>query len=525
MLIKRLRTNDFTIILLLGVLSIIGIKVLLFTTAWGIGLSPDSTQYIGAARNLLNGKGLSITSPSRDMIPMTHYPPLYPTMIALTGIFSIDPLTGARWLNVLLFGTNIMLVGLVIYKYTFKSIWPALFGSLFVLSSFDMIYIHSMAWSEPLFITFCILGLLTLGKYIDNPRPILLVTSSVVISMGFLARYVGISLISAGTAGILLLNEEKYYKRIINSFTFFVISCFPMALWFIRNLYVGGTMTNRKMAFHPVTYRNLKIGLYTISKWIFPASFPGILGAIILLTLVTTLVILNIIILSNEKNKWGGQLNKKDITKFPHLLALFTLFHLGLLIVSISFFDAHTPLNLRTLSPVYVIVLILVFCQANKLLAYQRSRRLLQATSIIICIAIIGIYLSQNTTRISKFNRTGLGYASRFWKQSQIIQKVKDLPSEIEIYSNGPDAIYILTGKPAYFIPSKVDPGTRLVNKNYLSELSRMREQLKHKKGVIVYFYVGRRRWYLPSIYELKSILQLKLLIHGTDGAIYEIDS
>jgi len=45
-----------------GGLAVIGAVAILFSTVWGVGLSPDSLTYIDTARNLLAGKGFVVQS-------------------------------------------------------------------------------------------------------------------------------------------------------------------------------------------------------------------------------------------------------------------------------------------------------------------------------------------------------------------------------------------------------------------------------------------------------------------------------
>ena len=60
------------IVLILSSLSLIGASVILLCTRWGVGLSPDSILYVGAARNLLRfdpttGKLTPFFNPRKDV--------------------------------------------------------------------------------------------------------------------------------------------------------------------------------------------------------------------------------------------------------------------------------------------------------------------------------------------------------------------------------------------------------------------------------------------------------------------------
>ncbi len=96
--------------------SVVGATALLFSTRWGIGLSPDSVVYFASARTLLSGYGLSDSFTTGEFLPLTHCPPLFSAGFAGLGLVGIDPLDGARWLNALIFRAKIPLLGLVGYS-------------------------------------------------------------------------------------------------------------------------------------------------------------------------------------------------------------------------------------------------------------------------------------------------------------------------------------------------------------------------------------------------------------------------
>jgi hypothetical protein len=144
---------------------------------------------------------------------------------------------------------------------------------------------------------------------------------------------------------------------------------------------------------------------------------------------------------------------------------------------------------------------------------------LAMATSV----ALAGNYMKTSIKWVADFHQNGSGYSGKAWVESELIHKVRALPSGTLIYTNGPDAIYILTGRPAYSIPHKIIVKNRKTNKNYLTELKKMEERLKTQRGVLVYFYRQRGRWYLPAEEELKAKLPLVLKDTGGDGLIYAV--
>ena len=59
----------------MGLLAMVGVGTMLAATRFGIGVTPDSTVYLEAARNLSNGDGLLALTGTTELTPLTHYPP------------------------------------------------------------------------------------------------------------------------------------------------------------------------------------------------------------------------------------------------------------------------------------------------------------------------------------------------------------------------------------------------------------------------------------------------------------------
>ena len=96
----------------------IGFVGVILCTPNGIGIYSDSVVYVGVARNLLRGEGVTYFDDNGQMTTVTHYAPLYPFMLAGLGVAGVDPLEGARWLNALLFASNIMLASWIVFTST-----------------------------------------------------------------------------------------------------------------------------------------------------------------------------------------------------------------------------------------------------------------------------------------------------------------------------------------------------------------------------------------------------------------------
>jgi hypothetical protein len=498
------------------ILSLTGMVTLMISTRWGIGLSPDSVIYISAARNLLNGNGLSVLSYSGGLIPMTHYPPLVSTLLVMMGLMGMELIDAARWLHAAALAANIMLVGLTVYFCT-QSFWLSLCGSFFSMISLPVVQIHLMAWSEPLFIFFGFLAMFLLALYIKEAKGWQLFASSAASALSLLARYAGAASVATGILALLFLSNARKSKRLLDAVVLSTISCIPIILWMTRNFLVAGTATNRELIFHGLDSGHLKSAANVMSTWLFPetvpfhAKGPGLLITVALWVFVFAMAV--------RKNKRG---TPQGLTTLPALLGIYTVCYGLVLLLSISFFDPQIPIDNRTLSPVYIAGLLLILCLSGHYLRTWVPARGIRIALVALCVVFSVSHLIQVMSWLTRSYREGLGYASRAWKQSELISHINNLSPETVVFTNGPEVVYLLTGRQAQMIPRKVNPGTREVNSDYLYEISGMKSVLKERKGVLVYFHSIPWRWYLPSESELQGEFGLSVRIRKQDGRVYQ---
>src|SRR5512140_149865 len=112
----RLSTRLISFVVLV-VLSLVGIGLILQATPEGLGLSDDSIGYIAGARSMLAGNGYREAWLASDQ-PVTHFPPAFPGVLSFIGLFGLDPLRGARFLNASLFGLNVFVLGILGWRMT-----------------------------------------------------------------------------------------------------------------------------------------------------------------------------------------------------------------------------------------------------------------------------------------------------------------------------------------------------------------------------------------------------------------------
>jgi len=193
------------------------------------------------------------------------------------------------------------------------------------------------------------------------------------------------------------------------------------------------------------------------------------------------------------------------------------------LVTSISFVDHHTPLDDRILVPLYLTAVLLLCCAGYDLITRLHYIPAYSVLGVLGCTLFLGFHGWRAEKWIADQAHNGAGYASRAWRQSALIDYITHLTRDVPIYSNAPDAVYILTGRETRMLPLKTNPNSNRPNAGYRQAIETMTQSGEYDPGIIVYFDTVSR-WYLPSEDELQDLLPLRPLTHVVDGTVYRIE-
>lgn len=510
--------------LALLLLALLAVAIVILVTNFGIGITPDSTVYLEAARNLIKDQGLVALAANGELQPMTHYPPLYSSLLALLGLVFTSVEAGARWLQAVLCGANVLLVGIAIARYARDSFWLPVAGALLMLTAPDVAAVHTLALTEPLFLLLATSCLLAMVRHLETNRYGWLITAASFAALALLTRYIGVALIITGGAALLLLGTRQWRGRVSAALIFGAIACVPMVLWLIRNMSLTGAQTDRQVSFHPRGLKQVVVAFSTVSSWLLLGKVRGDLR-IGFFAVEVLLIGLFLVFLIREKRK--GTVSDRRIPTKEHpaqlsiVLLIFIASYVSFIVIATSFFDL-VIFDERTLVPVHVVMIILLIVCSSRLLARFPGTPWIKIVLALIAVALVGSYSFRTASWFDRTRRDGQGYASRAWKESETLQHVRRLPPGTPIYSNAHDAVYYLTGRPAIMIPEKTVFATGGPNQNYEVELEKMSKDLRDTKGVLVYFNTLPERWHLPSEGELKLRLALTEISRGSDGWVAE---
>src|ERR1035437_3097736 len=95
-----------------------GAAIAIYTTTSGPWGYTDPVVYISTARSLDRGQGLVYYEADAAFRPITIEPPFYPIALSVIGLFKVNLVVAARWLNIMAFIASIFIAGWIFYRYS-----------------------------------------------------------------------------------------------------------------------------------------------------------------------------------------------------------------------------------------------------------------------------------------------------------------------------------------------------------------------------------------------------------------------
>jgi hypothetical protein len=469
---------------LLAGLAVLGGVALLAATPKGLAVSTDSVAYIGAARNQAAGLGLGRLTGDGGVEPMTHFPPLYPLLLAACELLGLRVLAAARGLSAVAFAGSAFLAGYLVLRSS-RSFVAALLGTLLFVASPHMLEIHIWAMTEGLYILLGLVVMILLLAYGQAHRGGLLVAAAVAVAAAYLTRYIGISLVAAAAAFV-ALQRTTARQRSRHLATLLVIALLPMAAWMIRNLRLTGSATNRMLQLHLPGAETLRDAFVVIWEWLVPYRFPTWgSAAILVLAGLAFLVLLWLLRPWSVRRLPGDSLQfLRDDPRSPIVLYLLT--YLATLSLTLLLVDASTPIDQRLAAPLLSLVIILVASALPGLWRATAGKGVLRAAIALGCVLFLVSSLSRRQWLAQEIKYDAGGLAAAIWMESGLARTLHNLPPDILLYADNPEVVYFLSGRGADGLPSKFDNVTMLQRSDYAASLAALRHRLANEPGAVV---------------------------------------
>jgi hypothetical protein len=377
--------------------------------------------------------------------------------------------------------------------------------------------IYAVVYSEPLAIALELGALLLLAKWARRQEHSwLLVAAGVCAALSPVVRWIGVSVI---IAGVLLVALYGTGRRVSRALVWGAACMVPAVVAALTNRSHSrkGSGTARELAWHAVTWSRLHQGFDTVASWWLPHQLPDrwLFGLALVIA-----VIVGGVVWAARVGQRGMLAGCDNVGPAVIVPAVFAVVYVVTVLVSISLFDAATPLDVRILSPLYAALVpaavgALAVWWASKP-AHDTALRVAGAI-VIVVVALTGI---RALTTATGSQDSRLGYAAPHWRRAALMQHLETLPRGTWIVTNAPEAVYLTTGRAARGLPSKYSSTSLVAQTGYPKRLRALITSTANHHGVIAMFSEVKGRPWLPKAAELERENGLRVVARVSDGEL-----
>ncbi len=221
------------------ILAAVGCAALLVLAAGPDGrpaVTSNSFQYFSMGEHAAAGEGFRSCCAAWDSPPGSDPPvaadwgPGYPLVLAGIEAAGVDPQGRALlWANAGWLGVSLLLVGALVYRFTRRAGWAVL--AILLMMSGYFADSHLYAWSEPLFMTLLLGGIVALLVYLEAGSRWGLACAALMFGLAWLTRYAGLVFVEIATGAVVFRAGQPRRRRLEDAVIFAVIAHPPVTLW------------------------------------------------------------------------------------------------------------------------------------------------------------------------------------------------------------------------------------------------------------------------------------------------------
>jgi len=529
-------------LVIVGLLSLLGGAVVVYSTAPGPWGYSDSVAYIVSARNLLKGIGLGYYYPSGQFYIQTHYPPFYPLMLAGIGLLRVDLVIAARWLSILLFVATLFCAGWIFLRYSTSS-WLSILASVLIGIFPTTLKMFSSAMSEPLFVFLFILSGFSLVRYFRYNNSRWLIVAALLTGLLPLTRYIGIANVGAAAVCVLLFSSGRWKVRFGKAALFGLIASLPILLWVIwvyfsvdrslagRGFGVNGAMLSTSFMEFRAAFLN------TIWLWLpFGKYLIPIRSRLRILSLILAAIGIVIATLLAERHVRRRNLQPASSGNLQvfSVFSLSSLAYVTALALTYLFTRPTPDVDNRMLLPLYAgVVMSMLAAVSSWENAWLRERRRWLRVIPWLVAAVFVYWHSSDAIWLVKYYHQGWGNTLYSWKNSETIQAVQNLPADVPVISDNAALLLLWADRPAYEMLDSLPPDFVDQTGPYGADESDQAQVVFRRQGAALVLFKGHSSnrpisGRIAGDYGEKGLARLRTLVAGlilcgdyADGSIY----
>ncbi|NMC53127.1 MAG: phospholipid carrier-dependent glycosyltransferase [Chloroflexi bacterium] len=483
---RRLEEDSRLFWWVLGLLGLMCAGLMAYITRHGIGVINDSVLYVLGARNLLAGNGYVRFSGDFSPVPITNFPPLYSLTLALLSLPGLDPLATAQYFSVFLFAANVMLMGFMARKITASNWFGWLAAGLMAVSE-PLMRIHTFAMTDGYFLLISFGVLFSMANHLKTDKWGWIALSGLLSGLAFITRYVGAALF--GTVLVMVLLFRADWRKKLSSAGIYLAAGLPLALaWMLRNQAVQGNVANRQAAFHLIPAAKIEEGMRFLWEWLLP-DVGGLVGKVLPAASIAFYGFLAVTALGSliwiiRTLKARKPLAESQILGIS--TPIYMLGYLLLLVLTLLFLDASPIFEAHIMFPVYTSILILLILGLKWV--WDRQSKGLRVLAVVFAVGLGLVFAEDTYDSARTISWDGQGFASTVWMNSETINAIRTLPEQVPLYSNKIMGIQFLTNRPAFGLPSPINPATDRPREGYDESVQSVREAVLKGEGYMAIF-------------------------------------
>jgi hypothetical protein len=509
--------SKFSGLLLLAIASLIAVGLFVSATRRGLALGSDSAAYFAAARNLVDGFGLSWLSGGVEIQPLVLHAPLYSILLAAFESLSIDSAEASRVINVVAYGLTIILFGVIVFRLT-KSWIFSLLGLLILISTGEFFQVFAWAMSDPLYLVLSLTTLVFTLLYLENKSSLFYVIGVLAASCAYLTRYVGLSLVMALTFVLLIDPRSSRKTRLSRASIFFSVGILPTSIWYFRNWLLTGQIAGRTFGRNAAgLLEGSTQAVSIILNWFLPLNLVEWLQvrspSLSVISLIGILGLVLVVVLSFRA--WSKRTSPHQVSTVA-VLCIYILAYLVLMGYSYLFSRPGTDFIERTFLPIYPLLLALFMMMLQWI--WEVKWIWLRAVVVIAYLLLLRNKVVFTYYVVNGLIKNGQGYTSNAWQESETIKKLNELSPDL-VYTDDIAAVYLLTESNVFLVPLRLELVDGSPRSDYQKNLGLMQDRISYQHALLVLFHPDLL---LPELAPYDSLVDgLEIIADLDDGVIY----
>lgn len=460
----------------------------------------DTPEYLAAAASLVQ-RGMLLDLSGG---PFLHWVPMMAFLYAPVYVFGISIEWWMRIFNFCMVAIVLTATYAIFQRMIQDRMWSGILAtaSIFWYPLFSQFFFIE---SETVFLAGLALSLYFFIHFLEIQKPRWFIGLILASACAALTRYSGLFIIVAFSAGLFFFLKRSLWNRFLTSCGYGLGAVSGLALWFARNLYFTGRMTDRSIFFHAFDFSLLQRYFFD-----FAASSTAIQAAQWGAVLMTVCVVGMLIFFK----VYGKELSLAT----RHMIVFCVLsawWYVACIILTNLYLDRITMITARLISPALYLFLLAALLIGYRYFMFTSSRRAQRIITLSVLLVCLIEYVGTVQGAISLY------YQYHIEEKEIVLLRNADLTRfGGPLYTNAREFLSYTLRRPVMHTPYKLDRYHLTPNPMYREDIDRMIGSLTNS-GLIVYFKGWLSEKQQMPIDDLRQIEQLTEIVDGKDISLF----